>query len=239
MTRFVLLTLVSLPALMACSTNPLPGKNASRGQGVETTQLIKSDMDRVSEAHLQDVLSSLRLLSEKLYRRNPRELKKGGWNKAEDAIDRLFGKQHNWRFPELEGRFGTEAMQLAFRADYGGDRVFALMAGLGSMTLSAFGERYEFYLLDDLNAQRLYNAARNVEIAAWKLANAKDADGHVLLLTNDTGAVPNLSFEREFGKVIGNLDTLSRIVEDRTNRTVVKVVQSMASAVFLPVAALK
>ena len=239
MKRVIPWGLVLLLALSACSTNPRPGKNASRGQGVEPTQLIKSDMDRVSEAHLQDVLSSLRLLTEKLYRRNPRELKKGGWAKAEDAVDRLFGKQHNWRFPELEGRFGTDAMQLAFKADYAGDRVFALMAGLGSMTLSAFGDRYEFYLLNELNAQQLYNAARNVEIAAWKLANVKDGEGHALLLTNDTGPVPNLSFEREFGKIIGNLDTLSRIMEDKTNRTVVKVVQSMASAVFLPVAALK
>jgi len=231
--------LLVLALLAGCSTNPQPGKSSTRGVGMEPSQLIKSDMGRVSEAHLQDVLASLQGLTEKFYKRNPRELKKGGWNRTEDALERLFGRQHNWRFPELEGKFGAEAMQLAFKPDYGGDRVFALMAGLGGMSLAAFGDRYEFYLLDDLDAQRLYNAARNVEIAAWRLAHVRDGEGNLLLLSNDLGPVPNLSYEREFGKVIGNLDTLSRIMADKTNRTVVKVVQSMASAVFLPVAALK
>ena len=39
--------------------------------------------------------------------------------------------------------------------------------------------------------------------------------------------------------MIGNLDLLSKIVADKTNRTVVKVVQNMATAVFLPVPLLK
>ena len=45
----------------------------------------------------------------------------------------------------------------------------------------------------------------------------------------------NLSFEREFGKVIGSLDVLSKIVSERNNRTVIKVIQSLATAVFLPI----
>ena len=45
----------------------------------------------------------------------------------------------------------------------------------------------------------------------------------------------NLSFEREFGKMIGSLDVLSKIVADKTDRHVVKMVQSIATAVFLPI----
>lgn len=220
----------------ACSTDPAPGKSSSRQTGLQPSQLAKSDIDRFAEAHLQDAMASLKVLAEKFYKRNPKEFKKGGWAKAEDAVERLFGKQHNWRFNELEGRYGVEAMQLALRPDYAGDRVFALFAGLGGMVLTAFSDRYEFYMLDDLNAQRLYNAARNVEIVLWKLSQQRDAEGNPLLLSNEPG---NLSFEREFGKIIGNLDTLSRVVADKTNRTVVKAVQSMASAVFLPVAMIK
>ena len=237
--RSPVLAAVLLLALAGCSTRPPPGKPAQRGQGMEPSQLMKSDLDRVAEAHQQDAMASLRLLAEKFYRRNPRELRKSGYARAEDAVERLFGQRHNWHFPELEGRYGTDAIQLAFRPDYGGDRVFALVAGLGGMTLSAFGDRYEFFLFDELNPQRLYNAARNVEIAAWKLGHDLDGQGQPLLLSNELAPVANLSFEREFGKVIGNLDTLSRIIEDKTNRTVVKAVQSMATAVFLPVAALK
>ena len=114
-----------------------------------------------------------------------------------------------------------------------------MIAGLGGMVLTAFDGRYESYMFDDIDPQRISNAARNVEIAVWKLSNARGADGALLLLSNEMGTPPNLSFEREFGKMIGTLDLLSTIIAEKSNRTVVKVVQSMATAVFLPVAAIK
>ena len=94
-------------------------------------------------------------------------------------------------------------------------------------------------MLDDLDPQKLYNSARNLEIAAWKLANARDAAGALLLLSNETAQPANLSFEREFGKMIGNLDLLSRLIADKGNRTIARVAQSVATAVFLPVVALR
>ena len=36
----------------------------------------------------------------------------------------------------------------------------------------AFSDRDVFYLLDDLKSSQLYNAARNVRIALWKLSYA-------------------------------------------------------------------
>ena len=41
-------------------------------------QFAKTDIDRVAEAQQREIFGNLRLLMEKLYRRNPRELKKGG-----------------------------------------------------------------------------------------------------------------------------------------------------------------
>ncbi|MDP2793282.1 MAG: hypothetical protein Q8O25_04240 [Sulfurisoma sp.] len=201
----------------------------------EPGQLAKTDIDRVADAHRREVFASLRLVAEKLYRRNPREWKKGGQASMEAALARLFDPALAWRLPELEERRGTEAVLLALREDWRGDRVAALVAGLGGMLHGAFNERTEFYVLDDLDPQRLHNSARNLEIAAWKLAHARGADGELLLLANEMAPVQNLSFEREFGKMIGNLDLLSRIVADKTNRAFVKIVQSMATAVFLPV----
>lgn len=100
----------------------------------------------------------------------------------------------------------------------------------------------EFFILDDLDAQTLYNAARNVEIAAWKLANARRGQpegdqpaGAPIPLSNEMTPVQNLSFEREFGRLIGSLDLLSQVAADKTNRTVVKVAHSLATAVFLPI----
>jgi adenosyl cobinamide kinase/adenosyl cobinamide phosphate guanylyltransferase len=87
-----------------------------------------------------------------------------------------------------------------------------------------------------LEAQALYNAARNVEIAVWTLSNARNVQGELFLMSNEgAGAAPNLSFEREFGKIIGTLDVLSKIVADKTNRAVVKIIQNLATAVFLPI----
>ena len=182
------------------------------------------------------MLGSLKVLAEKLYRRNPREWKKGGQPSMEAAVARLFDPGRNWTFEELDGKRGTDAIHLAFRDDFAGDRVLAFVAGLGGMMHTAFNDKTELFLLDDLDPQALFNAARNVEIAAWKLSNATTPDGALYLVSNETaGPVKNLSFEREFGKMIGDLDLLSKIVADKSNRVVAKVFQSIAGAIFLPV----
>ena len=203
------------------------------------SQLVKTDIDRVAEAHRREAFASLRLLAEKLYRRNPAEWRRGGQPSMEAAMAQLFDPQQAWRLPPLAGKRGVDAILAALHPDYRGDRVMALVGGMGGMLHAAFNEKTEFFLLDDLDPQVLHNSARNLEIAAWKLTNARDAAGYLLLLSNEMQVQNNLSFEREFGKLIGNLDLLSRLVADKANRTVVKVIQSMATAVFLPVPGLK
>ncbi len=205
-------------------------------------QIGKSDVDRVADRHRREIFASVRLLAEKLYRRNPREWKKGGHASVEGALDRLLDPRTGWRLPEAAGRSGTDAILLALRGDFEGDRVAVYIAGMGGMLNAAFDEKTEFYMLDDLDPQKLYNSARNLEIAAWKLANARDAGGTLLLLSNEMaqgGQPANLSFEREFGKMIGNLDLLAGLIADKGHRTIARVVQSIATAVFLPVATLR
>jgi adenosyl cobinamide kinase/adenosyl cobinamide phosphate guanylyltransferase len=100
----------------------------------------------------------------------------------------------------------------------------------------AFQDKTEFFVLDDLEARALYTAARNVEIAVWKLSNARNVQEKLFLMSNEgVGLAPNFSFEREFGKIIGSLDMLAKIVADKSNRTVVKIIQNLATAVFLPI----
>jgi hypothetical protein len=229
-----LAVLICLSVLAACANNgTVPEKTAS---GFSASQLAKTDIDRVAEAHQREIFLNLRLLAEKLYRRNPRELKKSSRTSIAAGMVRIFEGRHAWNFPELQGRHGAQAIHLAFEEDYRGDRVLAFMAGLGSMIQTAFQDKTEFFVLDDLDPQNLYNAARNVEIAVWKLSHDRTARGEPYLLSNEgAGPAPNLSFEREFGKVIGSLDVLSKIIADKTDRTVVKVIQSLATAVFLPI----
>ena len=223
------LLLVAVLFVAACASNG----------AVSPGQLAKSDIDRVTDAHHQAAFASLRVLADKLYRRNPRQWRRAGLVSEEAALARLFDPATAWHLPELGDRHGTDAVLAALRDDYQGDRVACFVGGLGGMLQDAFDDKTEFYLFDQLDPQKLHNAARNLEIAAWKLSHARADDGSPLLLSNEMQPLENLSFEREFGKMIGNLDLLSTIIADKTNRSVVKVVQSMATAVFLPVAAVK
>lgn len=232
MRRLTIFSVLVCCALIAGCSTPRGSKSAQ----LDPSQLAKSDIDRLTETHRRQLEASLKVLAEKLYKRNPREWKKGGHASLESAVARIFASG-DWRLPELRERTGTDAILMGLREDYSGDRVAAYVAGMGSMLHMAFGEKHQFYMYDDIDPQRLYNAARNLEIAAWKLANSRDTNGELLLLSNELYPVQNLSFEREFGRMVGNLDLLSVTIADKTNRTVVKLVQSVATAVFLPVAA--
>ena len=223
--------LALLPACTSHRTAPATPDGSFR-----LSHFAKSDLDRVTETHQQEVFASLRLLAEKLYRRNPRELRKSGQKSVEAGVARIFERHHGWQFEDIQYQRGARAIQLAFREDFQGDRVLAYVVGLSSMVQAAFNDKTEFFIVDDVEPQALYNAARNVEIAVWKLSNARNAQGELLLLSNDGAEQnPNLSFERQFGKVIASLDVLSKVLSGRYNRTIVKVVQSLATAVFLPI----
>ncbi len=218
--------------LDGCATRVGPG--GQKEMRFEPRYLAKTEIDRVIDTDRAEVLAGLHRIAGKLYKRNPREWKKSGQPSWEAAMARLFAGGVD--FPELEGRQEGAAVLLALSPEYQGDRVLGVMAGLLGMVYASFENKDDFYVLDDLNEQKLYNCARNVEIAIWKMSSARSATGELLLLSNELDpANPNLSFEREFGKVIGLLDFLSRIVADKNGRTVTRLTQSIATALFLPV----
>lgn len=232
--RTVLLFPLALVA--ACATKL--GADGKTETVVNPKYLAKGDIDRVLDAARAEVFAGLHRFAEKMYRRNPREFKKGNAVSIEAALDRL-KRSKLYDFPELEGRREGAAAMLAFREDYAGDRVLALMAGLLAMASAAFEDKDDFYILDDLNEQKLYNCARNLEIAMWKLGSAKFANGDLMLLSNELDpANRNLSFEREFGRISGVLDFLAKVVADKHGRAISRISQSIATAVFLPVGAL-
>jgi hypothetical protein len=224
--------------LTACAATPpqRAEKGSPPASSFTLASLAKTDIDMVAEIHLQDAFTHLRTLMEKLYRRNPREWKKGGQPSLEKAVSRVFEARPDQRFAELGGRTGVDSLNLAFQDSYQGDRVLALIVGLKTMLTAAYNDKTEFFLLDDLDPQRLYNSARNVEVAAWKLASTRNGRGELLLLSNDVeGGARNLSFEREFGKIIADQDTMARIVAEKTNRSIVHVLQNAATAIFLQI----
>lgn len=234
--RFVAI-LVGLALLAGCSGGAIQRRDGQQSnRPFVINNLAKSDIDMVSELTQREVLTGLRRLTVKLYRRNPQEYRKSGLDNVEAAVGRIFDGLPKWRESGLDRVDWAESLRLAFTEDYAGDRVHAYMLALTVMTMASYDHRTEFYITDELSAQSLYNSARNLEVAVWKLAQARTADGTPFLLSNGfEEEVQNLSFEREFGKLIAQQDLLALIIEDKSNRAINRVIQNMASFILLPV----
>jgi hypothetical protein len=199
-------------------------------------QLGKTDFDRMADHEIRENIQSLRTLMIKLYKRNPSELKKSTSDDAEKMVNWVFNGNHNWNFEVINNLQGTDAIYLAFNEDYKGDRVLPFIVGIYTMLIKAHGGKKEFYLFDSVDPQLLYNASRNIETAVWKLSNAKDASGKPFLLANElTEKENNLSFEREFGKIIGRTDFLAFTLSEKMERSITRVIQNLATGLLIPI----
>ncbi len=226
--------LTTLPVVLAilCLTALLSGCGA---KSFNVKNLAKSDVDMVADAYVEELYLHTRELMTKLYRRNPRELKKSGAS-IEQRLRQLGRNPTGFGFQELGNRTGNQALKLAFEEEFQGDRVFALIVGIRSMLHASYNSKFEFFLLDELNQQKLYNSARNLEIIAWRLNNFRDRDGTLFLLSNGyQNGIPNLSYERLFGKMISLQDMMAKIVAGKTDRTINTVLHGVASTTLLPI----
>jgi hypothetical protein len=201
------------------------------------TAIAKSDIDNVLEVHIRESQRLLKELMLKLYKRNPRELEKSDLKLPEEHIVRLFELEHSWNFPELQGKYDVDVIKMTFTNEYKGDRVFSFIAGLMSMIMKSYNYKSEFYMFDSVDPQKLYNCARNIEIAVWKLEHNLDANDELFLYSNSQTdeTISNLSYERLFGKLIATQDNIATIIANKKNRTITSVMQRMASAIFLPI----
>lgn len=210
--------------------------SACNGSRPELKNLMKSDIDMVADAHLDQVESLFKELTVKLYRRNPRELHKGQINTLNGRFEQLFAAKRCLDIAEIDHKQGIPAILMALDLEYTGDRVFPLLVGLTSMIRNSYDNHTEFFLIDSLDPQKLYNSARNIEILVWRLKSRRDAAGKPLLLTNSLPEEErNLSFERLFGKLIAHQDMIAQIASDKWDRAINRVVHSAAKSVFLPV----
>jgi len=230
--------LAILPMLLVAACSTKMGKDGRTETTVNAKYLAKTEVDRIADTVRSDTVDGLLLIADKLYKRNPREWKKSAPSR-EAALERLKLRQVK-TFPELGGLREGQAAALAFSENYDGDRVLALMFGLLTMTDAAFEHKNEFYILDALDERKLYNCARNMEIAIWKLGNDRNPAGQLYLLSNELDPDNrNLSFEREFGREIALLDLMAKIVADRNGRGFSRATQSAVTTFFLPVSFIK
>mgnify|MGYP006306274521 CR=1 FL=1 len=216
-----LLLLCSAGALVSCG-------------GYEVKNLVKSDIDLVTDEFIHETRSLVRELTAKLYRRNPGALRRGEANSIDDRLRQLQDTPGALAFRELAYTREIDALELVFDPAFTGDRVFALTVGLGGMLRRAYGYNTESFLFDSLNAAALETSARNIEILLWRLKNNRLPNGEPFLITSEyRGVTDNLSFERLFGKLIALQDMMARIAGDAGDRRVTKVVHT-ATSVFIP-----
>ena len=233
------LFLISVAVLLASCVTTTPSRNnqpiPKQDDSNVLKALAKSDFDHLADVEMRENTQSLRTLMIKLYKRNPHEIKKSSAKNVDERVKSIFENKKNWMFDEINQVQGVEAIQQAFRPDYSGDRVLSFIIGLQSMLIKAHGGKSEFYYIDNINPQNIYNAARNVELAVWMLSNKRDSNGQLFLLTNELNSDDrNLSFEREFGKIIGSLDLYAIATSEKSQRGLVHIVQNLATALFLP-----
>lgn len=202
--------------------------------GYELKNLVKTDVDLVTDEIISESRRAVRELVVKLYKRNPQELRKIPGMTVEGRLAQMTVNRYELEFPELAGKQDVAAMELAFDPEYHGDRVFALSVGLGSMLRQAYSYKPEMFVTDSLDPEVLLASARNVEVLLWKLKNARKPSGEHYLISHEyRGVVDNLSFERLFGKVIVLQEMMARIANDSSNRAVTTAVHAV-STVFIP-----
>lgn len=196
--------------------------------------LVKSDIDLVADLHYRETQNLLRELTVKLYKRNPGQLRRGPGYSVEQRLDQLFSQVGYVPYKELSFARGTDALELALSPDYRGDRVMAVMAGLNGMIRHAYGYKDEFFMFDELDQQKLYDSARNVEILVWRLARSGGKKEPLLLTNSLPGEPANLSFERLFGKLIASQDMMAGVVALKNERLINRTAQNVAALVFFP-----
>jgi len=223
--------------LAGCAGSVAPDGGAPRSEDMSADQLMQSDFNRTVTLALRDNLNSLYILLDKLYRRNPREWRKSGQPGMEAAAARVKQMIAQGRPPKaLSGLRDVQILAVALDPAYQGDRVAAFVYGLADNILAAHDGKTRFYVSDVLDGQRIYNAARNVEAAAWLLASRRTVQGEPLLLANEMSvAVTNLSFEREFGAIVGRLDLIANLLGENTRRIGINYAQGLLFLNFLPV----
>lgn len=203
--------------------------------GIE--RLAKSDIDEVIELHQQVVMRDLKKLMVKLYKRNPglrydRELRD-----IKASVELTFSRPFNYNYAELSQiRRPTDIVRLALDESYQGDRVLAFIIGLRRMLMASYDNNTEFFYLTSIDQQKLYNSARNIEIAAWLLAKSRDKEGNLLMLSDSLADERrNLSYQRLIGRMIATQDNLAEIISHKTGRIIKTVVVRAATVVFLPI----
>jgi hypothetical protein len=196
--------------------------STQRAEPYNNQEWLQTGANRIANLALRDNIQSVKRVQLSLYRRNPREWKKWAAS-ADDAIQRTWDAiQQDQPLPDLHGATGIDAIRLAFATDpkpYEGDRVAALAVGWASLLKQANGNTWEQTMLDGVNAENSFRAARNVEISLWLIGSKTGPDGKPLLLATEMSERGrNLLVDRELSKVVARLDLMAAQADEKYRR---------------------
>jgi hypothetical protein len=232
------LLLVALLILCGTGCSQQQGRDIARQFSTgKPDEFFQTSVDRMATLGMRDNLQSLYLLMNKLYLRNPNQWRQSGYPDAVSAARAIRQAIENRQpLPAMGDRRDLVALSYSLSAEFHGDRVGAFIYAIGSMLVTAHGGRTQFYMTDSINPQFVSNAARNIEKATWLLSQRQDANGVLLLFSNEISEEgSNLSFAVEFGKVVARLDLLAQMLDERYRRVALNYAQSLLLMNFLPV----
>ncbi|MBF8756712.1 hypothetical protein [Pseudomonas guariconensis] len=226
----------TLIALCACTQEQGRDVLTQLGDG-KPSELFQTSVDRMATIAMRDNLQSLYLLMNKLYQRNPNQWKQSGYLDAATAERQIrLAIEQRQPLAQLGDRRDLAALSYALSPEFHGDRVGAFIYAIASMLITAHGGHTEFYMTDTIDPLFVNNAARNIEKATWMLSQRQDANGVLLLFSNEISEEgSNLSFAVEFGKIVARLDLLAQMLDERYRRIGLNYAQSLLLLNFLPV----
>lgn len=187
--------------------------------------VIKSDINFVTDYHFNSTYSDIYHLTEKLYKLNIGYLPK---NKTiRDRQISLLQRKTTLKYNEIRNKKSIEAIEQAFDKNFKGDRVFSLMYGITGMIDKSYNNKFQSHFFYTLDAQKLYDSARNLEYINYKIKNSPELFN---INTDDAFTIDHI-----FGSLIRNQDMLSSIASDNDNRFKTKIIQKTASFILIPI----
>lgn len=234
--RRLLLGCLALLCANGCSQQQ--GRDiASQFSKGKPEEFFQTSVDRMATLAMKDNLQGLYLLMAKLYLRNPAQWRLSGYPDAVTAAREVrIAIEQRRALPALGERRDLVALSYSLSPEFRGDRVGAFIYAIGSMLITAHGGRQAFFMTDAIDPRFVSNAARNIEKATWMLSQRQDANGVLLLFSNEISeAGSNLSFAVEFGKIVARLDLLTQMLDERYRRIGLNYAQSLLLMNFLPV----
>tara|TARA_B110000967_G_C18744852_1_gene489691 strand:+ start:153 stop:824 length:672 start_codon:yes stop_codon:yes gene_type:complete len=219
----IIIIIISIFFLIGCQNNIL--KN-----------IAKSDIDIVTEIHINNVKSEIEDLIIKLYKLNPVYIKRNEkFSNVSDVIIDIF-KAVDIEKIDTTGQENIDLILKGFEEDFSGDRIYFITKGLYGMIYASYNYKEKFYLTDKkLSSQKLMNSSVNLKTLVWRLSNTKKNNTLLIKTNNTDGLKMNLSFERLFGKIINNQENMAKIISSQEGRGIQKVATNIVSTIFLPI----